>query len=139
MGVYIGRASELGTQLSDDGLEYALSIGRRAPMHQGHVFCLRDILQAGLLPVIGIGSANFPGNPHYDPIKNPLTPQQQKEQLKIVVQKEFPNERDAIEHLIFVLEDVGDNAAWGQNVIAELSETVRQSLPDSPVEPSEEE
>lgn len=132
MGIYKGQAHELGTELKDNGIEYAFSIGRRAPMHQGHVFCLRDILEAGLLPITGIGSANMPGNTNYDPIKNPLTPAQQKEQLAVVARNEFPGQSDAIMRLVFEVEDVGNSAHWSQNVIAALHEKVRQELASSP-------
>lgn len=101
-------------------------------MHQGHVFCLRDILEAGLMPITGIGSANMPGNKNYDPMKNPLTPAQQRKQMEIVARNEFPEHSDTITRLVFELEDVGDSAGWSQNVIAALHEKVLQERALSP-------
>lgn len=74
------------------------------------------------MPVFGIGSANDKTNPHYDPLKNPLTPAQQYEQLRIVVEKEFPEHGPRILDLAFALEDVGHDVKWSQSVADILHE-----------------
>ena len=79
---YHGSADALKDALKKDGIEYGISIGRRAPMHRMHVDCIHEIAEAGLKPVIFIGSTNTADSAYFNPVSNPLTLEQQKEQLK---------------------------------------------------------
>lgn len=113
---YQGRGEDLSDVFHRDGIRYAISMGRRAPMHRMHVDCLHEIVNAGLMPVIGIGSTNGATSPLYDPLKNPLTEEQQREQLRRVVCREFPQEAEAILPLIFSQEDLGHAEKWSKNI-----------------------
>lgn len=101
-----GGAEQVKDKLAADGIKYGISIGRRAPMHKMHVDCLREIQEAGLTPVVFIGSTNSGDSPLFDPIRNPLTLEQQKQQLKLAV----PDLYD--EKHILTLPDQGDPERW---------------------------
>ncbi|MBI1215983.1 MAG: hypothetical protein GC185_09220 [Alphaproteobacteria bacterium] len=105
-GIYRGHSEEIREDLAKDGVEYGVSIGRRAPMHRMHVDCIREIAEAGLKPVIFIGSTNGAESAWFDPVKNPLTLEQQKEQLKLAV----PDYYDAA--CILTLDDMGNAEKW---------------------------
>lgn len=104
--VYRGHAEEIREELAAQGLAYGVSLGRRAPMHSIHVDCIREIEEAGLLPVIFIGSTNGADSPLFDPVKNPLTVGQQKEQLRRAVPEAFDEAR------VITLPDTGNEATW---------------------------
>lgn len=91
-------------------------MGRRAPMHRMHIDCLHEIVNAGLMPVIGIGSTNGMTSPLYDPLKNPLTEEEQREQLRRVVYREFPREAEIIVPLIFSQEDLDHAEKWSKSI-----------------------
>jgi NH3-dependent NAD+ synthetase len=105
-GIYRGRGDALKKDLEKDGLAYGVSIGRRAPMHRMHVDCIREIAAAGLVPVIFIGSVNGAESAWFDPVKNPLTLAQQKEQLQQAVPEYYDETR------ILTLEDMGNADKW---------------------------
>lgn len=113
---YQGRGKDLSDIFHRDGIKYAISMGRRAPMHRMHIDCLHEIVDAGLVPVIGIGSTNGASSPLYDPLKNPLTEEQQREQLGSVVYREFPQEAEAILPLIFSQEDINHAEKWSKSI-----------------------
>jgi hypothetical protein len=117
---YEGRVETLAPTLRDDGIRYGLSVGRRSPMHQMHVDCLHEIVQAGLMPVVCIGSANDSENRHFDPVKSPLTLEQQLEQLRIVAEREFPEQREDIMRLAFGQPDVGNADKWSAAIATKL-------------------
>lgn len=119
---YQGRGEELRDMLHRDGIEYAISMGRRAPMHRMHVDCLHEIMNAGLMPVIGIGSTNAATSPLYDPLKNPLTESEQREQLRRVIYRYFPQKADAMMQLIFAQEDLGHAEKWSKS----MAQTMRE-------------
>lgn len=101
-----GRGEDVEGELRWLGVKYGVSIGRRAPMHRIHADCLREIAEAGLVPVIFIGSTNGPDSPLYDPVRNPMTVEQQKEQLKT----SLPGYYD--EKFVLTLDDYGDGKKW---------------------------
>ncbi|HYD18914.1 MAG TPA: nitrilase-related carbon-nitrogen hydrolase [Patescibacteria group bacterium] len=105
-GAFHGHVEDVKDALKAQGLEYAVSIGRRAPMHRIHADCLLEIAEAGLKPVIFIGSTNGADSRWFDAVKNPLTPEQQKEQLKHALPQIYD---DA---LILTLPDVGNQEKW---------------------------
>src|SRR5262249_15158487 len=80
-------------EFSAKGIRYGVSIGRRAPMHRMHVDCLREIQEAGLKPIFFIGSTNDAKSPLYDPIRNPLTLEQQRVQLRLAVPDLYEDRR----------------------------------------------
>lgn len=122
MTIYEGRLEKVGSNLKDDGQKYGLSVGRRSPMHRMHVECLEEIIKAGLTPVMCFGSANNADSRHYNPINTPLTMEQQKEQLRIVLEKEFPEQCEAVMALAFAQEDVGNAQKWSACIANKLKE-----------------
>lgn len=115
--IYQGSAADIKRDLAENAVKYGLSIGRRAPMHRMHHDCIAEIIDAGLTPVIFIGSTNGPQSAFYDPLKNPLTVAQQKSQIKAA----FPA-IDMDRHVI-TLDDMGDYEKWCDA----LSRTVSRS------------
>lgn len=105
-GAFHGNSEIVRDDLKRDGLEYAVSIGRRAPMHRIHLECLQEIADAGLMPVVFIGSTNGADSAWFDPVKNPLTLEQQKDQLKYALPHLYDEGR------ILTLADVGDQEKW---------------------------
>ncbi|MBI1328143.1 MAG: hypothetical protein GC136_10960, partial [Alphaproteobacteria bacterium] len=109
-------AANLGTLLNYN-IRYGVSIGRRQPMHRMHMECIREIEQAGLVPIIGVGSCNsaFDANgqrdPWFDPLANPLTFVQNAEQIRQM----FP----AV--VILPIPDVGDPERWAVQLAALLN------------------
>ena len=63
--------------------KYGLFIGRLQPFHKGHAEIINEILLAGLIPIVVLGSSNDAR----DKLKNPLTYAQRKELIRLV----FPN------------------------------------------------
>lgn len=102
-------------------MRYGVSIGRRQPMHRVHVDCIREIVDAGLKPIIMVGSVNNACSPFYDPIRNPLNFEQQKEQIRIALP--FVDNPE-----IVPLPDVGNLQLWCESVVALLGNRVSESL-----------
>lgn len=113
---YQGRGENLSDMFHRDGIAYAISMGRRAPMHRMHVDCLHEIVNAGLIPVIGIGSTNGATSPLYNPINNPLNEREQREQLRRLIHREFPQQADTMLDLIFSQEDLGHAEKWSKAI-----------------------
>jgi NH3-dependent NAD+ synthetase len=101
-----GNADSVKGELATHGIRYGISIGRRAPMHRVHADCLREIKDAGLEPVMFIGSANSADSPFFDPIRNPLTLEQQKQQLQIAVPELYDDSR------VISVPDLGYPEKW---------------------------
>ncbi len=101
-----GTADQVKESLANAGMKYGLSIGRRAPMHRMHADCIEEIAQAGLKPVIFIGSINGADSQFYDPLRNPMTMEQQKAQLKAALPQYYD------ESLIITQEDKGNPEQW---------------------------
>jgi ribose-phosphate pyrophosphokinase len=108
--VFHGGAEDTAHEMQAEGLEWGMDPGRRAPMHRMHVDCIMEIIRAGLKPVIVVGSINGPESPLWDPVHNPLTVEQQKEQFRRALPGIDYNEA----HMI-LLEDVPDDKTWMQN------------------------
>jgi NAD+ synthase (glutamine-hydrolysing) len=115
--IFRGNAEHVKADLASEGIKYGISIGRRAPMHRMHVDCIKEIADAGLTPVIFIGSTNKPDSRYYDPLRNPLTVEQQKEQLKRAVPQYYDEAR------IVTLPDVGDPEKWFDGFLSSLEKT----------------
>jgi ribose-phosphate pyrophosphokinase len=112
---YDGRGEDIAATLKDEGVVFGISLGRRAPLHTMHVDCLREIVDAGLTPVVVIGSVNSPESALYDPVRNPLTLAQQEEQLRrLFTEKNWP------EPVIVSLPDHPDDAVWMQDLLTSL-------------------
>ena len=101
-----GNGQKLKQDFSDAAKTYAVSIGRRAPMHRMHVDCIREISDAGLTPILMVGSSNQFGSSQYDPVKNPLTLDQQKAQFKAALGNDFT------EAQFLHLNDFDDGDMW---------------------------
>jgi len=107
-----GSTEKVKEELAAAQVQYGLSIGRRAPMHRMHTDCLREITEAGLTPVVAIGSVNGATSPHYDPLKNPLTLAQQKAQLKLAMPQLD------VEKQVVTLDDLGNYDKWCDQLTA---------------------
>ena len=110
-----GYGEDNKTDLAADGIQYGISIGRRAPMHKMHLDCLSEIKEAGLEPVVHIGSTNGYRSPFYNPLDNPMTVAQQRIQLK----KAMP-ELDVERHVI-TQDDVGNTEPWCHDLSSMIS------------------
>lgn len=99
--------ARLAAEMKAAGMEYGLSIGRRAPLHKMHVDCILEIARAGLKPVVVIGSTNAAGDALYDPLRNPLTQAEQVRQLRDALPPEVYARCE-----ILTLADEEDDAAW---------------------------
>ena len=115
--VFQGDADEIENDITANGYEYAIPPGRRAPMHRMHVECVFDILRAGLKPVLAIGSVNGPESKLWNPVKNPLTVEQQKEQFR----RALPGV-DYNAAMILELEDTPDDKTWIENFHKKVKE-----------------
>jgi len=114
---FSGNAKENKTGLAEQGIKFGISAGRRAPMHIMHADCIREITEAGLTPIILIGSTNGPKSPKYDPLRNPMTIDQQKVQLK-----EIMPGLDIDAH-VMTMDDVGNAPLWSDA----LSKTINRT------------
>lgn len=95
--------------------KYIISIGRRQPMHIGHIMGIKRILSienAKLIYVIG--SMNLFGDLLFDPINNPLNLEQQIQQFKLVFPKENP--------IFIALKDFPDTLLWASTLIKLLQD-----------------
>lgn len=114
----------LSTQFASDNIKYGVTIGRRQPMHRAHVDCIKEMAEAGLHPVIVIGSVNKAESRFYQPIKNPLDETQQREQIRRAM------DRAGIkDYTVLALKDMGHNEFWASS-LAKL-------LQDNGIKPSE--
>ena len=116
MTFYLGHIEDVQDDLVKDGKVFGISIGRRAPMHRVHADCLAEIAQAGLVPVIFIGSTNGVESALFDAARNPLTLAQQKEQLKLAV----PDIYD--ETCVLSLDDCADSNEWYERFLKLLDD-----------------
>lgn len=116
MTVYQGIAAQTADHMRQDGVTYAVSVGRRAPLHRMHLDCLLEIINSGLPLVIVIGSINDAQSIFYDPLRNPLTAEQQVEELRRALGDKFdPN-------MILMQKDRGDGALWAQDLAQNLKD-----------------
>lgn len=107
-----------------DGIKYGISVGRRQPMHVVHVDCIKEMVEAGLHPVIVIGSVNSAESRFYDPLKNPLTEEQQRIQIERVLGKE-----GITDYTLLSLKDMGSYDYWASSL--------SKLLQDNGIKPSE--
>jgi NH3-dependent NAD+ synthetase len=99
-----------------DGIEYMLMVGRRQPMHQAHLANIRRVHAQGFKPIIVIGSTNQGmqrnglNDPLFEPLANPLTPAQQRAQIK----EALPGLVEGKDYYLAEFPDLGDNLAWSE-------------------------
>ena len=93
-------------------IKYAISIGRRQPIHIVHYDCIKEILNKGLTPIVIMGSNNTPKNKFYDVLKNPLNIAQLNEQLKITL--------GSINYISFAVKDCDHEIDWVEDIISNL-------------------
>ena len=84
----------------------ALFIGRFQPMHNGHIYVIKEILKEHSKIIISIGSAN---KSHEN--LNPLTLEERKEMINIVMKKEHITNYEIIED-----NDVNKHPLWMDNI-----------------------
>lgn len=101
------KGEEMASQLATDGIKYGISIGRRQPMHIMHLDCIQEITEAGLHPVIVIGSSNTADDSIFNPLENPLTEAQQREQIRLAMAKVGIKD-----YTVLSLKDVGSPEFW---------------------------
>ena len=100
------------TSLKD--VKYILSIGKRQPMHIGHMRALERILAIkDRRLVYVIGSTNAKTDPLFDPLTNPLDLKQQIKQFQVV----FPD----ADPVFIAIKDVPEMGQWGDILIAALA------------------
>ena len=90
-------------------------------MHRLHVECIREIVDAGLEPIIIVGSVNGFGDRFYDPLHNPLTFAQQQEQIRLALP--FVEDPE-----ILPLKDLGNLERWCASVVALMKDRVSESV-----------
>ena len=109
-------------QAKENGIKYSLLVGRRQPMHQAHLKTIAKNMESGLIPIIVIGSSNTAikqdssDDGLFDPIRNPLTPEQQREQIKRV----FPDKVEGKDYVITEFPDLGNNELWCRGLVEKL-------------------
>lgn len=113
--IFNGTARKKKQEIAAAGMTYGVSLGRRAPMHRMHVDCILEIVSAGLKPVIVIGSVNGPESPLYDPVRNPLSLEQQKEQIR----RALPG-LNIDDGAILTLPDDPDDDVWMKTFVGKL-------------------
>ena len=103
------------------GIKYMIAMGRRQPAHVGHIATLKKIMDEGMFLIVGVGSTNTAekanGLPEpketFNPISNPLTFEQQKEQIK----RAFPDKVEGRDYIIVDFPDLNDNPVWCKKVV----------------------
>lgn len=100
---------------SSSKIKYGITVGRRQPMHVVHLDCILEIVRAGLHPVIIMGSVNEANSKFYNPLQNPLTQMQQREQVQIAMDLVSIND-----YTLLSLDDVGDIESWTDNLASIL-------------------
>ncbi len=109
-------------QAKADGIKYMLAVGRRQPMHQGHLKTIQRIMEQGFTPIIVIGSTNTAekvnglADPLFEPVSNPLTLEQQREQIRL----SLPGKVEGKDYHLVPFPDLGDNEKWNQTLIGTL-------------------
>jgi ribose-phosphate pyrophosphokinase len=116
--IFNGMAKHIKQDMSAEGIQYGISLGRRAPMHIMHMDCILEMVNAGLKPAIFIGSTNGPDSPLYDPVRNPMTIEQQKEQLNQALPGLNLNTA-----FIITLEDHEDDKIWLKNLVKKIKDS----------------
>jgi len=117
-----GMYFESVEQAKGAGIEYAVLVGRRQPMHKGHLATILKTMDQGLIPIIIIGSSNsaFKEDGSYDksfnPISNPLNLAQQEEQIR----RSLPGKVEGLDYIIHQFKDVGDNDLWCRKLVSLL-------------------
>ncbi len=106
--VYNARSDDdIPQKMAQQNIRYGISVGRRQPMHGAHLDCIQEMQKAGLHPVIVIGSANEADNKYFDPLQNPFSIAQQREQIRLAMEKS--GVRD---YTILALRDRGSMQHW---------------------------
>ncbi|GEM_PF-630033 len=110
-------------QAREQGIEYSLLFGRRQPLHQEHLKTIRKNMEQGLVPIIVIGSCNEAVKENgfddglFSPLKNPLTLEQQKEQLR----RALHDKEEGKDYVLVGYKDLGNNNLWCRNLVNKLN------------------
>lgn len=117
--------------------ENAVSVGRRQPMHKMHYDSINEILNLAMRLVYVVGSTNSAFTVEgevdklFDPIKNPLTFLQQRQQLFFAFPHLYDMERICRERpqvvpeknvIIISLPDIGNLTKWSKKLCGLLSD-----------------
>lgn len=100
-------------------LDYAVFIGRFAPLHQGHVHVIRKALEVSKHVIILIGSANSARNP-----RNPFTADERENMIIKSLSREYADGR-------ITTASINDYPYNDNQWIAEVQKTVSAILPIS--------
>ncbi len=102
--------------------EYMLLVGRRQPMTIAHQRTIERVIEQGFKPIIVIGSSNGAYKEGgaidslFEPISNPMTVEQQKQQLQVT----FPDLVVGRDYMIVEMNDLGDNPLWCETLAGKL-------------------
>lgn len=111
---------ELLARIKDQKITTGITVGRRQPMHIGHLDCVREIIHSGITNILFvIGSNNIAESDFYDAARNPLTFDQQVRQIQYALTllgQEMPEMNTAIDYKIVGLSDMGDMNAWAEEL-----------------------
>jgi NH3-dependent NAD+ synthetase len=109
-------------QAKADGIQYMLAVGRRQPMHQGHLRTVQKIMDQGFTPIVVIGSTNNAkrqnglDDPLFEPLANPLTAEQQREQIK----RALAGKVEGKDYHLIEFPDLGDTELWNRTLVEKL-------------------
>lgn len=101
--------------------KHYIMLGRRQPLHLGHLNQIRDVANRGGFAVIFIGSVNDVSNKFYNPLQNPLNLEESIMQLNIVLEKEKVSD-----YKIIPIRDFGEDEPWLNFIV----NAVRENFPD---------
>jgi hypothetical protein len=96
--------------------KYALIVHRFQPFSERHLEQVEEAKARGLVPVIVVRSQNNHEHPAYDPIKTPLTLEQQVEDIKRTV----PPSSGTV---IIPMADLGAKQSWSKALLDKLDDT----------------
>src|SRR5687768_1422902 len=95
---------------------YALIVHRFQPFCDRHLEQVKAAMERGLRPVIVVRSQNNSEHPSYDPVKTPLTLEQQIEDIK----QALPADAHAV---IIPIADLDNQQQWAEALLARLDDT----------------
>lgn len=101
--------------------KHYILLGRRQPLHLGHVNQILDVAGQNGFAIIFIGSINEVDNPFYNPLQNPLNLEQSITQLEIVLKKFLIKD-----YKIIPIQDFGVDEPW----LNCITNSVKENFPD---------
>ncbi|MFT7086700.1 MAG: nicotinamide mononucleotide adenylyltransferase [Rickettsiales bacterium] len=100
--------------------KFVILIGRRQPFHLGHFDCVKNVLKAGGIPLIFIGSSNDISNKNYNPLDNPLNLNQSIEQLEFIMRDRLGLVKN--QYKIISISDFNSSESWSKKLVSLLNE-----------------